>query len=144
MGEERKPEYGRARRALQGVSDEGALRQASGYAGRGSQPSNGRMHNPHFGVLIASCEGADLRPSADGVLIYEESGAREIEIPPARAYPNKDAVADEFADAILRGVAPLHDGMWGTSTMSAVVGLIESSRERREIVLANEVIAGRS
>jgi phthalate 4,5-cis-dihydrodiol dehydrogenase len=69
---------------------------------------------------------------------------REIGIAPARAYPNKDAVADEFADAILRGVPPLHDGVWGTATMSAVAGLMESSRERREIVLANEVIAGKS
>lgn len=144
MGEEKKPEYGRARRALKGVSDEAALREASGYAGRGARPGSGgggRMHHPHFGVLIVSCEGADLRPSADGVLIYEENGKREIDIAQARAYPNKDAAVDEFANAILRGVAPLHDGAWGTLTMAAVAGLVESSRERREILLASEVSA---
>jgi phthalate 4,5-cis-dihydrodiol dehydrogenase len=144
MGEEKKSEHGRARRALKDVSDEAALREASGYAGRGTRSSAGRMHNPHFGLLIASCEGADLRPSADGVLIYEEKGIREIDIPAARAYPNKDAAVDEFANAILRGVAPLHDGAWGASTMAAVAGLVESSRERREIVLASEVSAGTS
>jgi phthalate 4,5-cis-dihydrodiol dehydrogenase len=144
MGEEKKPEHGRARRALKGVTNEAAARESSGYAGRGSRSSAGRMHHPHFGVLIASCEGADLRSSADGVLIYEESGLREIDIPQARAYPNKDATVDEFANAILRGVAPLHDGAWGTSTMAAVAGLVESSRDRREIVLANEVNAAKS
>jgi phthalate 4,5-cis-dihydrodiol dehydrogenase len=144
MGEEKKPEHGRARRALRGVTDEVALREASGYAGRGARPSSERRHHPHFGVLIASCEGADLRPSADGVLIYEEKGVREISIPDARAYPNKDATVDEFANAILRGVAPLHDGAWGTSTMAAVAGLVESARERREIVLPSEVTADKS
>ena len=143
MGEEKKPAHGRARQALKGVANEAALRDSSGYAGRGSRSTSGRMHHPHFGVLIASCEGADLRPSADGVLIYEEGGMREIDIPEARAYPNKDAVADEFAGAILRGVAPLHDGAWGATTMAAVAGLLESSRERREVLLANAVIAGK-
>lgn len=147
MGEEKKPEYGRARRALKDVGNEAALREASGYTGRGTRSGSGGsgpMHHPHLGVLIASCEGADLRPSADGVLIYEEKGMREIDIAEARAYPNKDAVVDEFANAILRGVAPLHDGAWGTSTMAAVAGLVESARERREIMLASEVSAGRS
>jgi phthalate 4,5-cis-dihydrodiol dehydrogenase len=143
MGEEKKPEYGRARRGLKGVNNEAALREASGYAGHGTRPSTGRMHHPHFGVLIASCEGADLRPSADGVLVYDENGMREIAIPQARAYPNKDAAVDEFANAIVRGEAPLHDGAWGTSTMAAVAGLVESSRERREIVLASEMSAGK-
>lgn len=144
MGEEKRPEQGGARRLLKGMSDEAVLRQESGYAGRGSRSSGGPIHHPHFGVLIASCEGADLRPSADGVLIYEEKGVREIGIPDARAYPNKDAAVDEFANAILRGVAPLHDGAWGTSTMAAVAGLVESARERREIVLTGEVTAGNS
>lgn len=143
MGEEKKPDYGRSRRALRGVSaaEEAALREASGYAGRGSLPASGPMHHPHFGVLIVSCERADLRPSADGVLIYDENGVREIDIPRARAYPNKDGAADEFANAILRGVAPLHDGAWGTDTMIAVAALLESARGRREIVLAKEASA---
>lgn len=146
MGEEKQPRHGSAQRALRGVpgADEAALREASGYAGRGSHSSSGRMHHPHFGVLIASCERADLRPSADGVLIYDENGVREIDIPKARAYPNKDAVADEFADAILRGAAPLHDGAWGTATMAAVAGLLASARERREIVLTSEMAAGKA
>ena len=140
MGEEKKPDYGRLRRALRGVNTAGeaALREASGYAGRGSQPASGPMHHPHFGVLIVSCERADLRPSADGVLIYDENGLREIDIPKARAYPNKDGAADEFANAILRGVTPLHDGAWGAETMIAIAALLVSARERREIVLAKE------
>jgi len=144
MGEEKKPDYGRSRRSLRDLNaaEELRLREASGYAGRGGRPASGEaMHHPHFGVLIVSCERADLRPSADGVRVYDENGMREIDIPKARAYPNKDGAADEFANAILRGVPPLHGGVWGTETMVAVAALLQSGRERREIVLASEASA---
>jgi phthalate 4,5-cis-dihydrodiol dehydrogenase len=110
----------------------------SGFAGRGIARPNGPMHHPHFGLLIVSCENADLRPSPDGVLVYEEAGVRELIVPPARAYPNKDGVIDEFYDAIVSGHPPLHDGRWGTDTMAASLALLQSARERRVVTLANE------
>jgi phthalate 4,5-cis-dihydrodiol dehydrogenase len=96
------------------------------------------MHHPHFGFVIVSCEGADLRPSPDGVLVYDENGVRELIAPPPRVYPNKDGVIDEFYDAIVSGEPPLHDGRWGTDTMAAAIGLLQSARERRVITLASE------
>ncbi len=74
------------------------------------------MHHPHFGLLLVSCEKADLRPSPDGVLVYDENGVHELIAPPARTYPNKDGVIDELYDAIASGEPPLHDGRWGTAT----------------------------
>ncbi len=60
-----------------------------------------------------SCEKADLRPSPDGVLIYDDDGVREVIAPPSRVYPNKDGVIDELYDAVVSGNPPLHDGQWG-------------------------------
>ncbi len=117
-GEEKQPgRHGAALRALRAVTDPAAerqLRTASGYAGSGAVRSDGRMHEPHFGLLIASCERADLRPAPDGVRIYADDGMREVAAPPARVYPNKDAVIDELYEAAVNGVPAVHDGVWGT------------------------------
>jgi len=131
--------YGSARRALRAVADgaaESRLKAASGFAGRGaSQLAGGMPHQPHFGFLLVSCERGDMRPSRDGVLVYGDDGVREIPLPPGRAYPNRDAVLDELYDAVAHGIAPLHDGAWGTETVATALALLTSSRERREIAL---------
>jgi phthalate 4,5-cis-dihydrodiol dehydrogenase len=140
-GVEKKPAYGKARRELRAFAtpaEEARGRTASGFAGRGIAKPSGRMHHPHFGLLLVSCEKADLRPSPDGVLVYDDDGVHELIAPPARTYPNKDGVIDEFYDAIVSGEPPLHDGRWGIDTMAAAIALLQSARERRIIPLTNE------
>jgi phthalate 4,5-cis-dihydrodiol dehydrogenase len=131
--------HGSTRRAL-GTPDpeeEARMKAASGYGGGGvRRTAPGERHQPHFGMLLASCEGGDLRPSADGVLIYDDAGVREIVLPPGRAYPNKDGVIDELYAAVVEGIPPLHDGVWGMRTVEAMSALVRSSAERREIRLA--------
>jgi phthalate 4,5-cis-dihydrodiol dehydrogenase len=72
-GEEKSRDgHGAARRALRSVTGpiaEKQLRINSGYGISGAVRSASRMHEPHFGFLLASCEGADLRPASDGVRI---------------------------------------------------------------------------
>ena len=115
---------------------ESRLKAASGFAGRGMMRlAGGTAHQPHFGFLLVSCDGGDMRASADGVVVYGEDGVRDLPLPPGRAYPNKDRVLDELYDAVAHGVAPLHDGAWGTETVAATLALLKSARERREIVL---------
>ena len=141
MGAPKKPAHGanrRAVRAFPSAAAEARARTASGYAGTGVERHGGPMYHPHFGLLIVSCEGADLRPSPNGVLVYDDDGVRELLAPPARAYPNKDAVIDEFYDAIAGGEPPLHDGRWGTGTMAAALALLQSARERRPVALTGE------
>jgi phthalate 4,5-cis-dihydrodiol dehydrogenase len=139
-GEEKTPgRQGDARRALREVlgdpERERALRAKSGYGGSGAVRSEARMHESHFGFLLASCERADLRPAPDGVTIYADDDVRTVACPPARVYPNKDPVIDEFFDAVANGAPPAHGGAWGTATMAAAHALIESARTDREIVL---------
>jgi phthalate 4,5-cis-dihydrodiol dehydrogenase len=136
-GGETTPAPGSARRALRGrdAAEEARLKSASGFAGSGLRKAPGRVHQPHFGMILASCERGDLRPSADGVLVYGDDGVREIALPLGRTYPDKDGVIDEFYAAAVDGIAPLHDGRWGRATVEAALALVRSSRERREIVL---------
>ncbi len=136
-GAEKSPAHGRARRALRARSsdDEARLKAESGFAGQGVRFVDAPVHQPHFGFLLASCERGDLRPSADGVLVYDAGGMREIDVPRGRAFPDKDGAIDELYDAVVHGVQPLHDGRWGATTVAAALAIIASARERREIVL---------
>jgi phthalate 4,5-cis-dihydrodiol dehydrogenase len=137
-GNPKKATYGASRRTIRGYGSQAAevdARTKRGFAGAGINAQGGESHQPHFGFLIASCEGADLRPSPDGILIYDDDGVREERAAPARAYPNKDGVIDEFYDAVVNGTPPLHDGAWGTATMEATLALLQSARERRPIAL---------
>ncbi len=137
-GNPKEPAYGKSRRTIRAFAthdDELRARTARGFAGVGMNRSAGSMHQPHFGFLIVSCENADLRPSPDGVLIYDDNGMREERAPAARAYPNKDGVIDELYNAVVNGTPALHDGAWGTATMAATFALLQSARERRPITL---------
>jgi phthalate 4,5-cis-dihydrodiol dehydrogenase len=131
--------HGASRRALRVVQDaaaESRLKASSGFAGRGAvRLAGGAQHQPHFGFLLVSCEGGDMRASADGILVYGDEGVREVTLPPGRAYPNKDRVLDELYDAVVHGVPALHDGAWGTETVAITLALLASARERREVTL---------
>jgi phthalate 4,5-cis-dihydrodiol dehydrogenase len=123
--------YGGARRTL--VGDEMALKNARNYGGAAESSAPAELLHQHFGVLIASCEQADLRPLADGVWIYgdrekrfEALGAPEVQ---------RVAVIDEVYGAVVHGRPPLHDGEWGAATMEVCLAMQRSARERREISL---------
>ncbi|MFN2460920.1 MAG: sigma 54-interacting transcriptional regulator, partial [Candidatus Velthaea sp.] len=142
-GSEKTPAHGATRRALRGIGTpeaEARFKAATGFGGRGVRAPRGAAHQPHFGLLLASCEGADLRPGADAVLVYGDDGVREIPLAHGRAFPNKDNVIDEFYDAVVRGEPALHDGAWGMITVATSLALLRSARERREIALAEEVV----
>ncbi|HEY0395123.1 MAG TPA: Gfo/Idh/MocA family oxidoreductase [Candidatus Elarobacter sp.] len=136
--------YAAARRALRAAGRdpeaESRMKAASGFAGRGAtRLAGGVAHQPHFGFLLVSCERGDMRPSRDGVLVYGDDGVRELPLPAGRAYPNKSGVLDELYDAVAHGVAPVHDGAWGTETVAVALALLRSARERREIALGSVV-----
>lgn len=134
-GTVRQPSHGATRRAL--GPQEASLKAQSGFAGKGMpRRPNGTVHPPHFGLLLVSCEHADLRASPDGVHVYDKHGRREIRLPEGRAYPDRDCVADEFYAAVVHKRRPLQDAQWGMQTVAAVLALFQSSIERREISMS--------
>jgi phthalate 4,5-cis-dihydrodiol dehydrogenase len=139
-GRPKKPNHGATGRALAGIASgaaEARLRSEKfGYGGRRWQPGQGeRWHQPHFGTLVVSCEKADLRQSADGILIYTDSGVREFAIPPSKGRPGRADVLDELYQAVVNNVAPPHDGKFARGTLEVCLAIQESSRSRREITL---------
>jgi phthalate 4,5-cis-dihydrodiol dehydrogenase len=143
-------QYGAARRALRDVSDaaaEAALKMAQTYGGAaasgGAAPGGERLH-AHFGVVIASCEKADLRPLPGGIMIYEDAKRHLHKLPPP-AVP-RAAVIDELYDAAVLGALPLHSGEWGLATLELCHAILRSAAEGREIRLARQVAlpAGRT
>jgi len=137
--------YGTARRLLAGISrdDESEMKHARNYGGpRAAAPAarQDRLH-PHFGVVIASCERADLRPLPQGVMIYGDDAARLDPSPPA--LQPRGAVLDELCDAVFAAREPLHGGAWGLATMEVCLAILQSAREGSEIVLRHQTgIAG--
>ncbi len=94
-----------------------------------------RPHQPHFGVLIATCEKADARPSADGVLLYTHDGVQEVALPAGQSVPGYGDVLDEMVAAVQGQAAAVHDGRWGRDTLAVCLAILQSAREGREIFL---------
>jgi phthalate 4,5-cis-dihydrodiol dehydrogenase len=126
--------YGAARRAL--VGDELHVKNARNYGGAQYTRPAAHLVHQHFGVLIASCEHADMRPLAEGVWIYAD-GERKLE---ALAPPKvqRAEVIDELYAAVVEGRPPLHDGAWGLATMEVCLAILQSAAEQREITLRNQ------
>ncbi len=147
--------YGATRRALAGMSkdDELALKARQNYGGpgyRGFDPKSasadidprtgkstgGRFHQ-NFGLLIASCDRADIRPTSKGVSIYADQG-QEFRVLEPRPVPRME-VMDELYDAVVFGKQPVHDGRWGLATMEVCFAILESARSGREIMLKHQI-----
>jgi phthalate 4,5-cis-dihydrodiol dehydrogenase len=144
-GARKGPAHGGARRALAAArtpAAEAALKAQTGYGGSGVRAARGPAHQPHFGLLIASCERGDMRIGPDALLVYGEDGLRQVPLPAGRAFPNKDNVVEELVAAVLDGTPPLHDGRWGRATVEASLALLRSARERREVMLRETAVAG--
>jgi phthalate 4,5-cis-dihydrodiol dehydrogenase len=146
MGEAKdRTRHGAARAALSsaaGPAAEAALRNARRYGGaRGNAGDAGTVvAHAHFGVVIASCEGADLRPVAEGVIVYDDRGAH-LDPLPTTMLPRAEVV-DELCDAIDGARAPVHTGAWGRATLEACLAILTSARENREIELDRQVAVG--
>ena len=94
--------------------------------------------HPHFGTLIVSCEGGDLRSVPGGIMIYSESGPEFVELGTARTGGGRSEVLDELCDAVLRGKQPLHDGKFGRDTLEACLGILHAARSNGHITLPDD------
>jgi phthalate 4,5-cis-dihydrodiol dehydrogenase len=134
-------EYGRARAALARIAspeEEAALKNTRAY-GLAPVPDMTPDRHNHFGLVIASCDHADLRPMPNGVMVYADAERRLHSLPPP-AVPRAEVI-DELYAAVIEGVAPLHRGEWGMATVELCLALLESARTGTEIALHHQVKA---
>jgi phthalate 4,5-cis-dihydrodiol dehydrogenase len=133
--------YGAGRKALAATTatQEAALKAARNYGGTDFKPAPSevtRLHQ-HFGVLLASCAHADLRPTPEGVMVYGdfEQHLHKIVVP---AVPRAEVI-DELYDAVVLGRRPLHTGQRALATLEVCLGILRSAKERTDVVLEHQV-----
>jgi phthalate 4,5-cis-dihydrodiol dehydrogenase len=134
--------YGRARLALRNArapaeETEMKNRRTYGRLGRDAFPIGGDPAHNHFGLLIASCEHADLRPTPQAVVVYGNE-TRHVEELPAPTIPRAEVV-DELYDAAVRGKPPLHSGEWGLATLEICLAILSSAESGCEIELRYQI-----
>ncbi|HZR59786.1 MAG TPA: Gfo/Idh/MocA family oxidoreductase [Xanthobacteraceae bacterium] len=132
-------QHGAARRALAArqAADESRLRVEQ-YA-YGAEPGAPPAHQPHFGLMIVTCAGGEMRASADGLFVYDQNGKREIALPKSAAMPGRSEVLDDLIAAMRGGHPPVQNGRWAKANVEVSLALLRSARERREIVLEHQV-----
>jgi len=134
MGQKKDPaSYGMARKPLQG--DEQELKASRNYGGRDFSFQDSTFHQ-HFGVLIVSCERADLRPLPEGVMIYAD-GEKHLEALPPPGIPRVEVI-DELYEAVVDGRAPLHSGRWAAATLEVCLAILRSARDGKDVRLENQ------
>jgi phthalate 4,5-cis-dihydrodiol dehydrogenase len=116
------------------------LKDGRNYGGPDFNPpaaAPGPHLHPHFGLLVASCEKADLRPQPQGVFIDgEDKGWLDGIEPPTRP---RAEVMDEVYAAVAEDVPPLHSGAWSLATMEVCLAILQSAAEGREITLRHQI-----
>jgi len=133
MGRRKDPSaYSGARKAL-ASSDERSLKNARNYGGSEFVAPAGAEAHQHFGPVVVSCEGADLRPLPDRIEICGDDGRRSVALAPPGI--ERVEVIDELYAAVVEGKPPLHDGAWAAATLEICLAILRSGREAKEIRL---------
>jgi len=94
-----------------------------------------------LGLVIVSCERGDLRHSKYGVFMYDDNGVTDVDVAPDREMgpSQRRAELEELYEGVVGGKPVFHDGRWGMATLEACLALMESGKERREIMLKHQV-----
>jgi phthalate 4,5-cis-dihydrodiol dehydrogenase len=132
-------QHGASRRALAArqAADESRLRvEQYAYGAEAGAPPT---HQPHFGLMIVTCAGGEMRASADGLLVYDRNGKREVALPKSATMPGRSEVLDDLIAAIRTGRPPVQNGRWAKANVEVSLALLRSARERREIMLEHQV-----
>lgn len=142
LGFSKKPaDYGgvRARLAVDGARDESDLKRQRnlGFADTAQLQNKQPQSHEHFGLIIASCEGGDLRLFPDGIEIHAD-GERQFELLPPPSIPRRE-VMDEFYQAVTGDKPVPHSARWGMASLEVVLGVLESARHNRVVPLEHQV-----
>ena len=145
LGATKNPDtYGGARRNLRRArtrTEEAALKMVRNYGGgehgRRKTDRTAALSHEHFGLIVVSCDHADLRPLPDGVMIYGDHEMR-MEPLPGPSVPRAEVI-DELLAAIARVRPPLHDGRWAMATLEVCLAILASAKSGNDVVLRHQV-----
>jgi phthalate 4,5-cis-dihydrodiol dehydrogenase len=117
----------------------GGQREGEFAHGVGSQEERRRRlpgGGSHFGVTVVNCERGDIRQSQEGLFVYSDEGQAEVPLEGRRA--SRRSELQELYEAVIEDRPVFHDGRWGMATLEVCLAIMQSARERREIILAHQ------
>lgn len=124
-------DHGAARRRLlqNSFNDEADLKAARNYGAAqwsGDLTIHPKRTHQHFGPLIVSCDGADLRPTPEGVWIDSDFETKLHALPDPKL-PRQEVI-DEFYNAIVHQHTLLHSGSWARATTAVSLAMLASAK----------------
>jgi phthalate 4,5-cis-dihydrodiol dehydrogenase len=126
-------------RELTAKQSEASIVATSGYGAGRYDDVGGDLWQQELGNVMVSCERGDIRLVADGLMIYDDAGRRPLPISAEGGVRGRRDVIDEMVAAVRRGVPPAHNGRWAKATLAVCLAILQSSRERREIMVEHQV-----
>ena len=93
-----------------------------------------------LGVLIASCEKGDIRQSQHGLYVHSDEGTKDVPLVGGGGSSRRGELT-ELYEAVVLDKPIRHTGPWGMATLEVCLAIMQSSRERREIILSHQVRA---
>ncbi len=110
-------------------------------AGRAVVSSGGQWLPGNQGFFIVSLQEGDVRAAPDGLYVYDHEGLREVPIAAKRgegmAFMDEEAM--ELYNAVRHNKPMLHDVRWGMATAEVQWAILESGKQRKEIMLRHQV-----
>ena len=100
----------------------------------GGTPSSASRSSP---VSAATCA-----QTPTGLTVYGNDGNEELDLPAGPGYNRRycSIEVDEMCRAIREDTpVRIHDAYWGKATQEVVLGIIQSSDERREVFMQHQV-----
>jgi phthalate 4,5-cis-dihydrodiol dehydrogenase len=138
---ETETEYAAARRRSGATGEEAELKRLRGYGLANSTPREHKERGqPFYGLTIVSCERGDMRQSRHGLLIYGEEQKREVPLSMHRS--GRDFVLDEVYRSVVEREPCVHDGAWALATLELTLAVLQSGRERAEVMLRHQAPLG--
>ena len=77
-----------------------------------------------------------MRQSPNGIYVYDGNGRREIPVFGGRGTGMLEM--REMYECVSEGTPIVHDGRWALATLEVSMAILESSRERRELLLEHQ------
>ena len=128
------------------VEAEAEFKEATRYGGSMQRPIVHQVapdrRQAFFGLTVVSCEHGDVRQTPTGLVIYGDEGIEQVEVAGGAGFARRygSVEVDEMHRAMATDTpGRVHDGPWGKATLEVVLGIIESSRERREVYMRHQV-----
>jgi phthalate 4,5-cis-dihydrodiol dehydrogenase len=131
---------------LDGTRDENADKDAMRIGGSNEREvvARGRAGKPwlpnDLGILVATCERGDIRQSQYGLYIHSDRGTEDVPLLGGGG-PSRRGELVELYEAVVLDKPVRHTGAWGMATLEVCLAIMQSAKERREIMLSHQVPA---